>query len=109
VEIFQNFIGDWSPLTSLKKLTHLNCSTNYGKDADGNRTFPDYTVLKQMTQLQRLWVIRSGLTEEQLIDLRTALPNTVINTIGSHSTSDGWRDNDLYVEMQGLFNLPISD
>ncbi len=109
VEIFQNYISDWSPLTSLKKLTHLNCSTNYGKDEDGNRTYPDYTVLKQMTQLQRLWVIRSGLTEEQLIDLRAALPNTVINTSGSHSTSEGWRDNDLYVEMQGLFNLPISE
>ena len=109
LEIFQNFIGDWSPLLSLKKLTHLNCSTNYGKDADGNRTFPDYTILKQMPQLQRLWEIRCGLSEEQMTDLRTALPNTVINNIGTHSTSDGWRDNDLYREMQGLFNLPISD
>ncbi len=109
LEIFQNFIGDWSPLLSLKKLTHLNCSTNYGKDADGKRTFPDYTILKQMTQLQRLWIIRSGLDETQLADLRATLPNAVINSIGSHSTSDGWRDNDLYREMQGLFNLPISD
>ena len=108
LEIFQNFIGDWSPLLSLTKLTHLNCSTNYGKDADGKRTFPDYTILKQMPQLQRLWIIRSGLDETQLADLRAALPNAVINSAGSHSTSDGWRDNDLYREMQGLFNLPIS-
>ena len=109
LEIFQNFIGDWSPLLSLKKLTHLNCSTNYAKDADGKRAFPDYTVLKQMTQLQRLWIIRSGLDEAQLADLRAALPNAVINNIGTHSTSNGWRDNGLYREMQGLFNLPISD
>ena len=109
VEIFQNYISDWSPLLSLKKLTHLNCSTNYGKDADGNRAFPDYTVLKQMTQLQRLWIIRSGLGETELKDLQSALPNTTINTVGSHSTSNGWRDNDLYREMQGLFNLPISE
>ena len=109
LEIFQNYIGDWSPLLSLKKLTHLNCSTNYAKDADGNRTFPDYTVLKQMTQLERLWIIRSGLDTEQLEDLRAALPNTEINNIGSHSTSNGWRDNDKYAEMQGLFNLPLSD
>ena len=109
LEIFQNFIGDWSPLLSLTKLTHLNCSTNYGKDADGKRTFPDYTILKQMPQLQRIWIIRSGLDETQLADLRAALPNAVINNVGTHSTSDGWRDNDLYREMQGLFNLPISD
>ena len=109
VEIFQNYIGDWSPLLSLKKLTHLNCSTNYGKDADGNRTYPDYTVLKQMTQLERLWIIRSGLGAAEMEDLRAALPNAEINNIGSHSTSNGWRDNDLYREMQGLFNLPISE
>ena len=109
LEIFQNFIADWSPLLSLTKLTHLNCSTNYGKDADGKRTFPDYTILKQMTQLQRLWIIRCGLDDTQMADLRAALPNAVINNVGTHSTSDGWRDNDLYREMQGLFNLPISD
>jgi len=109
VEIFQNYIGDWSPLLSLKKLTHLNCSTNYGKGADGERTYPDYTVLKQMTQLQRLWIIRSGIGDSALADLRAALPNAVINTIGGHSTDNGWRDNDLYREMQDLFNLPYSD
>ena len=109
LEIFQNYIGDWSPLLSLKKLTHLNCSTNYAKDEDGNRTFPDYTVLKQMTQLERLWIIRSGLGDAEMADLRAALPNAEINNIGSHSTSNGWRDNDKYAEMQGLFNLPLSD
>jgi Leucine-rich repeat (LRR) protein len=109
LEIFQNYISDWSPLLSLKKLTHLNCSTNYGKDADGGKTYPDYTVLKQMTQLERIWIIRSGLGASELADLRAALPNAVINNVGSHSTSNGWRDNDLYVEMQGLFNLPLSE
>jgi Leucine-rich repeat (LRR) protein len=109
LEIFQNTIGDWSPLLSLKKLTHLNCSTNYGKDEDGKRTYPDYTVLKQMPQLQRVWVIRCGLSDAQYEDLSAALPNAVINSSGTHSTSNGWRDNDLYREMQGLFNLPISD
>lgn len=109
VEIFQNYIGDWSPLLSLKKLTHLNCSTNYGKGEDGKRTYPDYTILKQMTQLERLWVIHDNLGESQMAELRAALPNAVINNVGTHSTSNGWRDNSLYVEMQGLFNLPVSD
>ena len=109
VEIFQNFIGDWSPLASLKKLTHLNCSTNYSKGENGEKNYPDYTLLKQMKQLQRIWIIRCNLGEEQIADLQAALPNAVINNIGGHSTDNGWRDNDLYKEMQGLFNLPISE
>lgn len=105
LEIFQNYISDWSPLLSLPKLTHLNCSTNYSKSDDG-RVYPDYTILKQMTQLERLWAIRDGFTQEQIADLKATLPNATINTWGVHSTSNGWRDSDLYREMQGLFNLP---
>jgi hypothetical protein len=108
LEIFQNLISDWSPLLSLPKLTHLNCSTNYSKGEGGEKHYPDYTVLKQMTQLQRVWIIRCNLSAEQIADLRAALPDAVINTIGGHSTDNGWRDSDLYREMQGLFNLPIS-
>ncbi|MEA4869170.1 MAG: hypothetical protein VB062_00875 [Christensenella sp.] len=108
LEIFQNFISDWSPLLSLTKLTHLNCSTNYSKSESGEKTYPDYTILKQMKQLQRVWIIRCNLGEEQMADLKAALPNAVINNIGGHSTDNGWRDNGLYREMQGLFNLPIS-
>ena len=107
LEIFQNYISDWTPLLSLTKLTHLNCCSNYAKGETGN-VYPDYTVLKQMPQLQRLWILRCGLTKEQLDDLQSALPNTYICASGSHSTDNGWRDNDLYKEMQGLFNLPIA-
>ncbi len=109
LEIFQNYISDWSPLLSLPKLTHLNCSTNYGRTDDGDKQYPDYTVLMQMTQLQRLWVIHDNLSKAQMEELRAALPNAVINNIGTHSTSNDWRDNDLYREMQELFNLPFSE
>ena len=110
LEIFQNFISDWSAAARrCRKLTHLNCSTNYGKGEDGEKHYPDYTVLKQMPQLQRIWIIRCNLSAEEIADLRAALPDAVINTVGGHSTDNGWRDNDLYREMQGLFNLPISD
>lgn len=109
LEIFQNTISDWSPLLSLPKLTHLNCSTNVSTDENGDKHYPDYTVLKQMPQLQRIWIIRCNLSKDQIADLRAALPNAVINTFGGHSTDNGWRDNDLYREMQGLFNLPILD
>ena len=108
LEIFQNFISDWTPLTGLKKLTHLNCSSNYAKGKDGNNVYPDYTILKQMPQLQRLWLLHCGLGKEQLQELQAALPNALVNISGSHSTDNGWRDSDLYKEMQGLFNLPLS-
>jgi hypothetical protein len=62
-----------------------------------------------MTQLQRLWVIHDNLSKAQMEDLRAALPNAVINNFGTHSTSNDWRDNALYREMQALFNLPISE
>ena len=109
LEIFQNYIADWTPLLSLPKLTHLNCSTNYGRTEDGAKQYPDYTVLLQMTQLERLWVIHDNLTSTQVEELRAALPNAVVNSTGTHSTSNDWRDNALYREMQALFNLPLSD
>ena len=111
LETFQNYIGDLSPLLSLKKLTHLNCSTNITSEKDQREaaTAANLEVLKQMTQLQRLWCIRCGFTTEQIAQLQAALPSCVINTKGSHSTTNGWRENDLYKEMQHLFNLDVLD
>ena len=106
LETFQNPISDLSPLLNCKKLTHLNCSTNVVK-GEGGKTYPDPAVLKQMTQLKRLWCIRDGYSKETLADLQAALPDCVINAVGSSSTSNDWRANDLYVEMQRLFNNPI--
>ncbi len=108
VETFQNDISDWTPFLSLPKLTHLNCSTNYGKDAAGNKVYPDYRILMQIPTLERLWILRCGLSESQLAELKAALPNCVICTKGSDSTDNGWRDNPKYREMQDLFNLPYS-
>ena len=87
LEIFQNYISDWSPLLSLKKLTHLNCSTNYGKDADGGKLYPDYTVLKQMTQLQRIWIIRCGLSEGHRITSYNVCYTKLLRTAARHQTS----------------------
>ncbi len=106
LETFQNPISDLSPLLNCKKLTHLNCSTNVAK-GDSGKEYPDPEILKQMTQLKRLWCIRDSFSKETLAELASALPDCVINAAGTHSTSNNWRDNDLYVEMQGLFNNPI--
>ncbi len=110
LETFQNYCGDLSPLLSLKKLTHLNCSTNIPADKSQREAAAaaNAEVLKQMTGLKRLWCIRCGFTDEQLAGIRAALPNCDVNMRGDHST-DGWRDNDLYREMQDLFGLPALD
>ena len=108
VETFQNDISDWTPFLSLPKLTHLNCSTNYGKDSAGNKAYPDYHILMKIPTLERLWIIRCGLSESEISELQAALPNCVICNKGSDSTDNGWRDNPKYREMQDLFNLPYS-
>ncbi len=101
LETFQNYITDISPLLNLKKLTNLNCSTNM---------FTDISVLSQMTQLERLWLIHSRLSQADIAKLRELLPDCQICTSGDHSASNGWRtDNQLYLEMQKLFNLPAQD
>ena len=109
VETFQNDISDWTPFLSLPKLTHLNCSTNYGKDASGNKVYPDYHILMQIPTLERLWILKCGLTNDQIDELQAALPNCVICTRGSDSTDNGWRNNPKYREMQDLFYLPYLD
>lgn len=101
LETFQNYIYDITPFLNLKNLKYLNCSTNM---------FTDIDVLSQLTQLDRLWIIHSRLSNAQIEDLKAALPNCSIMTHGEHSASNGWRTgNDAYVEMQRLFNLPAQD
>lgn len=101
LETFQNYIEDISPLLNLKKLRCLNCSTNL---------FTDTEVLSQLTQLERLWIIHSRLSKEEIAALRETLPACRIQTTGEHSASNGWRTkNELYIEMQKLFNLPAQD
>ena len=106
LEVFQNFLNDWTPLLSLKKLTHLNVSTNFVKNGS-EKSYPDYKILLKMPQLQRLWIIRDGFTDEQIEEIKAALPDCVVNTTGTHSTSNDWRKNDKYQEMQKLFNLAV--
>ena len=97
LEIFSMPISDLSPLLACKKLEYLNC---------GNCNFNSIDTLVQLTTLKRLWLINSDLKDEQIAELRAALPNTIIKTGGDHPTDNGWRSgSEGYHTMQELFHL----
>ena len=93
LEMFFTQVRDLEPILHLPNLKHLNIS---------HQRLDDYTQLFEMTQLERLWWVDSGLTEAQQNELREALPNTKIvfwawedNAVGNY-----WRDDPSYREMR---------
>lgn len=104
-ELFLNDITDMSPLQNLKYLVDLNLTYNPVGD--------NYTVLKSMTQLKRLWIGHCRLSSAQLKDLKRALPKTKINTEGKGSTSHGWRNHSHYDTLQQMYQegryIPFED
>ena len=88
VELFLNYIRDLSPLVGKTKLVDLNVFYN--------QLSGSCEALKTMTSLRRLWVGHCHLSEDQLAELREALPDTVIMTEGHGSTGNGWREHSHY-------------
>ncbi len=93
LEMFFTAVRDLEPILKLPNLRHLNIS---------HLRLDDYTQLFEMTQLERLWWVDSGLTEAQQQELRDALPNTEIcfwawddDAVGNY-----WRDDPSYREMR---------
>lgn len=93
LEMFFTQVRDLEPILHLPNLKHLNIS---------HQRLDDYTQLFEMTQLERLWWVDSGLTEAQQNELREALPNTKMcfwawedNAVGNY-----WRDDPSYREMR---------
>ena len=110
LEVFQNYIADFSPLLSLTKLKCLNCGATKSPDKAGEEAaaLERLNVLKQMPQLERLWCIHAGFDSAQIDELQAALPDCQICSGGAHPTAGGWRTgNELYREMQGLFELKV--
>lgn len=104
-ELFLNDITDMSPLTGLEKLMDLNVFYNpLGEN---------YKVLKSMTWLDRLWIGGCRLSSGMIKDLRSALPNTKINTEGRGSTGKGWRKHSHYYTLQQMYEegryIPFED
>lgn len=93
LEMFFTNVRDIEPITKLPSLRHLNLS---------HCRLDDYTQLFEMTQLERLWWVDSGLTAEQQQALQEALPNTKICFWAWNDDAVGnyWRDDPSYREMR---------
>lgn len=99
-EAFKSPIQDYTPLLSCPLLVDLNiCYNNYIDDED-------VAVLKQMPQLERLWMYGARISPEGIAELTEALPDTVIQYLpGPESTGGGWRDHDHYRAMRDAFHM----
>ena len=96
LELFNAPVTDISPLTECKALKDLLLSG----------CFIDTEPLKQMTWLDNLWLLNSGVKYQEGEDLRAALPDTHIEIAGTrHGHSRGWRDLPNYFAMRDVFGM----
>ena len=94
-EVFESPVRDFSPLLSCPLLTDLNVSYNACFNEES------VEVLRQMTQLERLWMYGTKLSGDELRVLTEALPDCIIQTgPAQSSTGGGWRDHDHYRAMR---------
>ena len=103
LELNYNYVTDISPIANLKKLKYVNLNNN---------NITSYEALLDLPLLERLWMSCSGLTDQQLDEMRAALtaklPNIDIkaNNKNKEFAMSYWRkDNPGYLEMQALFGL----
>lgn len=99
LEMFITPVTDLSPLMDKTSLKHLNIS--YTK-------LDDYSQLCKMTWLERLWFVKSSLSNEQKQDIIDSLPNTEVafGSLDDSSVDWGWRYNYSYFDMRD--NLGMS-
>jgi Leucine-rich repeat (LRR) protein len=99
LEIKNNQITDITPLRNCTKLRFLNCGIN---DLDEIDTF------LALPNLERLWINCTLLTDEQLEELRAAMPNTTITAHPTHVEygESLWRKgNEGYLAIQKIFGM----
>ena len=94
VEVFLNKITDLTPLANKLKLLDLNLYYN---------PIGDVSPICTCTSLERLWIGECNLSSGQLSKLRKALPNCRINTRGSASTGNGWREHRRYRTIKQMY------
>ena len=83
LELINNRITDVSPLANCKELIDLHI---------GFCDITDITPLYGLEKLDRLWLAKNPLPQEQIDHIRTLLPNATVNdTALSAPTAEGWR------------------
>lgn len=84
LEIQETNISDLSPLAGLTNLAHLNICNQ--------ENITDASPLYGLTKLERLWIgCNTPIPEDQIAQLRTALPNCEINTTTNDPHGEAWR------------------
>lgn len=84
LEIQETNISDLSPLAGLTNLAHLNICNQ--------ENIIDASPLYGLTKLERLWIgCNTPIPEDQITQLRTALPNCEINTTTNDPHGEAWR------------------
>ena len=95
LELFMNQITDLSPLAGLTELVDLNLSHNQ---------ITDLTPLYGLYKLERIWLLKNGLSKEQVAALQEALPHAQIYNASYMSTGGGWREHPRYFAMRHTFD-----
>ena len=60
----------------------------------------DLSPLYGLTKLERIWLSRNGLSQEQIDALQAALPEAVINNTARLATQEGWRQHPRFFAMR---------
>ena len=99
LEWLEIFICPVTEVSCLKECTGL-------KNLLLSGCYVDVTPLAEMTWLQNLWLLRSGMNEEKTTFLKEHLPNTRIETVDTFEAhSRGWRQLPQYFEMRDALHL----
>lgn len=83
LELNTTAVSDLSPLANATALRHLNISNCY---------MTDISPLFGLSELERLWIgNKTPIPEEQVNQMRAAVPNCRISTVSDDPHGDGWR------------------
>lgn len=100
IELFRSEFNDVKLLMNMKKLQDLNIGWTNLKNPE---------KLKEMTWLKRLWTTKNGMSRSELVELRDALPDTLVYIDSAHPTEGGWRRSELYYEMRDMLGMFYMD
>lgn len=106
LEIAQTPIRDYWPLINLTNLKDLNISsTPHNLTTHKTVGLNDISMLYQLTQLDRLWFVRSFVKKARYPEIHDWLADTVVMLEVSACTSFGWRQSPLYYEHRDIMGM----
>ena len=98
LELFINPISDITPLSDLKGLVDVNFCYCWNIN--------DYSTLKNLPNLERIWLVGTRINGNVVNELRSVHPNAQIVNTGAGSTNSGWRTHERYYEMIKMYRNP---